>query len=145
MGTVRIIARCPGNSELVLERVKDILEALCASPPDQAGIDRQHWSASLPAWLVSRFAPEPSAEELKEYLKLPYEQKVTLVHDAAWSMSEWLYWFRPENRYWYWWDGIAADAHCLAIAIEVRDWPFPWDALKWLLRAAGATSVEAER
>lgn len=65
--------------------------------------------------------------------------------DAAWSREEWLYWFKPENRYWYWWDANVLDGNVIVIAIEVSEWPFPWDALKWLLRAAGAISVEAEQ
>lgn len=142
LGTVRIMARCAGDAEQVLQRTRAALEILCAH--DNWAEAHADQGPDLPEWLTRRFAPEPSAQELKEYLKLSYEEKIRREQNAAWSRKEWLYWFQPENRYWYWWDAEARGENTIVIAVEVSEWPFPWDSLKWLLRAAGAVSVEAE-
>ena len=52
---------------------------------------------------------------------------------------------KPENRQWFWWDAKVLEQYDhIALAIEVEAWPFPWGALRWLFRAAGASAVEAE-
>lgn len=142
LGTVRIIARCAGESEHVLAKVKEVLSILISNEPISTS-DVAKWQKALPDWLVSRFVPEPTKEEMNAYLALPYEERMKPEHNRP-SLKGWLYWFQPENRYWYWWDAAVVDNDRLMVAIEVREWPFPWGALKWLLEAAGAASVEAE-
>ena len=107
----------------------------------------EQWTELLPSWFVESFRPEPSPEQLDEELKfmriLPLEQRAKWG-ESKWDFKSWVYWFQPGNRYWFWWDAALVDENTIMVALEVTDWPFPWDELKWLFRAAGATSVEAE-
>lgn len=143
LGTVRIIARCAGDSEQVLAKAKEVLSILISNEPVSV-TDLGKWADALPEWLVSQFVPEPTKEEMDIYLALPYEERMKPEHNRP-SLKAWLYWFQPENRYWQWWDAAVLDKDTLVVAIEVREWPFPWEALKWLLEACGAVSVEAEK
>lgn len=142
LGSVRVIARCPGNSNQVLGRAKEVLEVVCSAEPPSF-VCPSDWSHVLPTWMTDQFHPEPSEEELTDYLSLPYEERLR-EENNSWTLAGWIHWFKPENRYWSWWDAVALDADTLVVAIEVMEWPFPWGALKWLLRAAGATSVREE-
>lgn len=147
MGTVRFIAQCDGDSWQVLSKAKTVLTeldqvAIKDWPPDSA------WREVLPDWFVARCAPERTRDEAEEWLKwwrtLPADEQARVENEKAWSLSDWLYWFQPENRKWFWWDAAELDANKIVVAVEVDDWPFPWAALAWLLRASGATRVDAE-
>jgi hypothetical protein len=50
----------------------------------------------------------------------------------------------PNQRLWFWWDAAVLTEHDFVVAVETHEWPFPSGALKWLLRASGADTVEAE-
>ena len=147
LGTVRFIAKCKGNAPEVLEKAKEVLKLINeASYSDWPSLDR--WHRILPAWFVNRCAPERSQEEAENWLTwwkslTPAEQKKVLAEEE-WSLSNWIYWFQPDNRQWYWWDGVPLDRNYVVIAVEVDAWPFAWGALRWLLRAAGADDVQPE-
>jgi hypothetical protein len=147
MGTVRFIARCPGNAGQVLDKAKAVLKAVNQHSTGAWPSDDQ-WREFLPEWFVSRCAPELTQEqaeaETARWRKLSREEQVRWEEERQWSVGNWVYWFEPTNRAWYWWDGVAIDDATLVIAVEVDNWPFPWGALAWLFRAAGANRVEAE-
>jgi hypothetical protein len=142
IGTVRIVAKCSGNAQEVLSRTKQAMEVVARVTASE-GKEVEIWKKALPSWLVSVFRPQPTRAEIEAVLKLSLEGKQKWG-EQNWDLESWLHWFRPENRYWYWWDAEVRDENTLVVAIEVSEWPFPWGALKWLLKAAGATSVEAE-
>jgi hypothetical protein len=146
IGTVRFIVRCEGESWQVLAKAKTALvivnqTAMGEWPADSA------WSRLLPDWFVARCTPELSQEEaaaeLSRRKSLSAEEQMQAERDG-WSVLNWVYWFQPENRKWYWWDAEERDANTIIIAVEVEDWPFPWGSLAWLFRAAGATYVDTE-
>jgi hypothetical protein len=147
LGTVRFVAKCKGNAPEVLEKAKETLKAVNEnSLPEWPSIDR--WRQILPAWFVNRCAPERSQEEAENWLTwwkslTPAEQKKVLAEEE-WSLSNWIYWFQPDNRQWYWWDGVPLDRNYVVIAVEVDAWPFAWGALRWLFRAAGADDLRSE-
>jgi len=147
LGTVRFRVRCPGNAEQVLEKAKAVLN-IVNQRSSSDWPSEEEWRRALPAWFVSRFAPELSQEraeeELRRWRALSREEQIRWEEEQEWSLSNWIYWFQPGNRQWYWWDGIAVDADTLIVAVEVKDWPFPWGALRWLFRALGAYRVEAD-
>jgi hypothetical protein len=143
LGSVRIIASCPGDAEQVLRKAKEVMAAV-ASVDANRWPSTEHWRELLPHWFVERCPPEPSEEFIAKMLSMPPEGRRAL-EDRFWDVESWVHWFRPENRVWSWWDATAIDDNTLVIALEVTEWPFPWGSLKWLLRAAGATSVEAEQ
>lgn len=146
LGTVRFIAWSHGDAGGVLERAKSVLALL----DNNAGkkLDESTWKMILPPWFVSRCARQLSGEEaeleLARLSRLSPREQLNLEKEAAWSLSNWIYFFEAANRHWYWWDGTAIDSDIAVIAVEVDNWPFPWGSLDWLLRASGAYKVEAE-
>jgi hypothetical protein len=147
IGIVRFDVHCSGNAADVLAKAKVVLQAvLSQSPVGWPPLDQ--WRAILPEWFVKGCAPEETKEEAQRHLKwlrtLPWDERARISEEERWSLANWLYWFEPKQRYWYWWDAMVATPALIRVAVEVTEWPFPWDALKWLFRACGAESVTAE-
>ena len=142
IGTVRIVARCRGDAKEVLNHARQVMRVV-TSPEERAWPGDEEWFQLLPDWFVAACGPEEDDEAIAKVLLAEPEARRKLG-DEPWSVGSWVHWFRPENRSWYWWDAVAADRDTLVVAIEVSEWPFPWAALKWLLKASGAESVEAE-
>jgi hypothetical protein len=59
-----------------------------------------------------------------------------------WSVSAFVHWFKPGERYWFWWDSTIFNNDTLQIEVIADESPFPYGALEWLLRASGATDAE---
>jgi hypothetical protein len=146
--TVHFLAHCPAGADHVLNKITSVL---CAA--DQYILDGRNkgnhggLSEYLPSWFVSECASEQSPEELEQWLAwwktlAPHEQ-LRAEESQRWSLEDWIYWFKPENRQWYWASARKIDPNTLDIAVEVDNWPFPWGALGWLLRAAGAEKIDA--
>ena len=133
-----IIARCSGNSSEVLEKTKEVLKIVinCELSFDDPVDD---WEAVLPKWFVDACSPEISKEEAEELIKTGQGFE-TLSN--MWTVSGFIYWFRPDQRSWYWWDGVTKDLNTLKIYLLVNGFPFAWGALEFLLKAAGVNSVE---
>lgn len=90
-------------------------------------------------------SPEQAKQWLAWWKGLPPTEQTRAEIEKDWSLDNWLYWMEPGNRQWFWWDAkMLEDYDHIALAIEVEAWPFPWGALRWLFRAAGASAVEAE-
>lgn len=147
LGTVRFLARCPGDAPAVLARALEVMRIVNRHsmgdwPTDDA------WRALLPGWFVDRCAPEMTREEseawMAQWRQLPPDEQSAMRRRTGWSLDGWIYWFVPTNRHWYWWDAKVIDPNYVAVAVEVDEWPFPWGALSWLFRAAGAEDVIAE-
>jgi hypothetical protein len=140
IGIVRFIVRCPGNSSDVLRKCREVLNVVL--PP------LEEWREILPSWFIRQCVEERTEEEdekwLEQWRQLSPEQQMRLSKESRWSLSEWIAWFQAEDRSWYWWDAVIDNPTVLRVAVEVHEWPFPWGALDWLLRASGATIVEAE-
>lgn len=147
LGIVRFVARCPGNSETVLNRCKEVLFVVLQQDADHWPSDGR-WRALLPEWFVAQCSKELTKEEADRWLKawhqLPPEEQSRAVGEIKWSVANWVYWFQPDERQWFWWDAMIKDPNTIQIAVEVLGWPFPWGELDWLLRASGATSVDPE-
>jgi len=148
IGTVRFTVRCPIGTADVLAKAKSVLEAV-----DNATLagwpSNEKAAPQLPQWFIDRCAPPITQEEAERQLawrkSLPLEEQNRLRNETDWSLDNWLYWMEPSNRQWFWWDAkVLEDYDHIALAIEVEAWPFPWGALRWLFRAAGASAVEAE-
>lgn len=148
VGIVRFLVRCPFGTNDVLAKAKEILKTV-----DEATLGG--WPAngrsapSLPEWFTSACVAEMSSEQAKQWLawwkSLPPEEQARAEIAKDWSLDNWLYWMEPSNRQWFWWDAkVLEDYDHIALAIEVEAWPFPWGALRWLFRTAGASAVEAE-
>lgn len=147
-GTVRFIAPCPLGAAEVLDRVKSVLQTV-DEVALSGGLSDAQWEARLPGWFTARCAPPVSREEAERRLawekSLPPDEQARLNRETEWSLDAWLYWLEPSRREWFWWDAKALDdIDHIMVAVEVDGWPFPWDALRWLFKAAGASDLKAE-
>lgn len=123
-------------AEDYLSKVKEVLEIVLSNDISKPF---DFWVEHLPCWFVERCADEISAEEAKRRLSLPIEEREELA--KQWSLSAWLYWFRPEERSWKWWKAEVVSDRKVVICVTVEGHPFPIGSLEWLLKAAGATSM----
>jgi hypothetical protein len=146
-GTVRFVVQCPNvPSDIVLERVLSVLRVVDgAATDDWPSIDS--WRQLLPSWFVQHFAADQSKEAVEEYLNrwrtMTRQEQAEEERTAEWTLRQWLY--AMEHRVWYWWDShVPPEPGYIFLAVEAFDWPFGWGELRWLFRAAGAFSVEAE-
>ncbi len=143
----RISARCSGNASLVLERCREVLTPILEHQEDEVWPSSDFWKASLPSWYVDKCVPEPSSDASEQLLgrwdAMPPEEKWQ-EGEEAWSLNSFLHWFVPSERYWYWWNAVIEGPDLLTLELEITDWPFPWGALRWLLRASGASCVESD-
>jgi hypothetical protein len=147
LGTVRFLGWCSGNAEQVIERARAVLALVnqhsAGEPPSDV-----EWGELLPAWFVSRCGPELSQEQAEEetarWRALSRDEQIRWEEERRWSLADWIYWFKPENRCWYWWDAKPLDDKVLVVAVEAYEWPFPSGALAWLLQASGAERIDAE-
>lgn len=147
LGVVRFIAACPGNSWEVIANAKKALSVVSSESLDRwPATDR--WEKILPDWFVKKCAPEMSPEEAERWLtrwqSLSADEQEKEEKVKRWTLPDWLYWLEPQRRDWFWWDATERDRNTVILAVEVIDWPFPWGALSWLLRASGAMTVKAE-
>lgn len=141
LGLETFIAICDSNAAEVLERVKSVLRVVFSYGADKWPPD-ESWRDLLPDWFVERCALEPSMDEVEAWLskwgQLSPEEQERLEAERAWSVGEWIYWFQPGNRVWYWWDATVQSPAEILVTVLIRDWPFPWKSLQWLFLASGA-------
>ncbi|MFA5896847.1 MAG: hypothetical protein WC985_08095 [Thermoplasmata archaeon] len=146
-----IIARCPGTAESALRRCKELLEVVLLQSANRWPSDRE-WLSLLPELFIAECAPEMTRKEADKYLEwergLSYEERIRRARkeDAhgKWSVLETVYWFRDEERSWWWWDAVVEDQNTVRVAVEIEGSPYANGALRWILRASGATSAESE-
>jgi len=141
------IAKCPGNAPHVLQRCREVLEVVLMQLDAERWPTELEWRSLLPPWFVEECAEERTAEEMERELArwraLPWTEQARLERTAEWSLLNWLYWFDPhggEPRYWLWWDALVRDGNTVWVGVDQRE--LPWGTLDWLLRAAGADSVD---
>jgi hypothetical protein len=148
IGLVQLVAHCAANAAVVLERCKQTLTIVLEHSATNFPTDEE-WGRLLPQWFVERCAPEPSSQERGRWLRWwkslsPVEQART-EREKRWTSSNWIYWFEPDTREWFWWDAKILNENELRVIVQVSNFPFPWGALDWLLRGSGATDVELEK
>ena len=149
VGTVRFIVACPFGSAPVLERARDLLQAVLVNSMSGVWPNDETWLGLLPEWFVRASPRALTDAEMEAYIQkwnlMTPEQQANADAERAWPILDWLYWMSPERRPWRWWD--AADLSSVdhvAMAVEVDSWPFPWGALRWMFKAAGASTVTPE-
>ncbi len=146
-GIVKFRVMTKEPAPIVLNRVRSVLSVIDETAMVNKWPDDAAWTARLPKWFVAGCAPTMTEREANSWLikwnKMSAVEKAKAEEEKAWSIDNWLYWMQPENRQWYWWDAEAVEEVAALVAIEVEAWPFPWGSLKWLLKVAGATSVES--
>lgn len=145
IAAVKFVARCSGNAPVVLARVREALETVLSHSAVRWPTDEE-WSQVLPLWITQQFVPERSREQLEEWLhwwrSLPPIEQGPAARAQGWSLGNWIHWFRSEERHWSWWSAAVLEPGLLQIEVVALEWPFPSEALEWLVEVAGAESVE---
>jgi hypothetical protein len=129
----------------VIAKATSVLEIL-----DESSLERwptlEEWRTLLPFWFVAACSPEMTPEEAETWLvrwqRLTDAERRAEEAGKPWSLANWLYWMDPDRRGWWWWEYQQEPG--LRVIVQVDEWPFPWGALAWLLRAAGAIDVVPE-
>lgn len=125
LGTVRFIAFCAGDADRVLENAKDVLRSV----DESYGIPwhDSSWSERLPSRFVARCAPKMTRDqadiELARLSRLSPAEQIADSKKSAWSLQNWLSYFEPGERQWYWWDGAILEGGDLIVAVEVLHFP----------------------
>jgi hypothetical protein len=144
-GLVEVVVGASGDVGDLLIRCREVLRTVLEVTGEEWSSDGT-WSKKLPDWFVQGCVAEQSAEEAAKWLAwwrgLDDEARARAARERPWSLSDWLHWLQPDERQWYWWDGVAHGQHEARILVEVPGWPVALGALEWLLRVAGADSVE---
>jgi hypothetical protein len=144
-GLVHFRARCKEPSA-VLRNAREVLLAVCRNSGSWPSCE--DWKLVLPRWFVEACAPEQSQSEAEAWLAwwrtLPSDERDRVRRQKPWSLLNWLHWMQPRERSWLWWDGRIEGDSDLKVSVVVDGWPFPWGALEWLLRASGASVVDAD-
>ncbi len=145
LGTVRFLIKCNGDSTEVLKTARKTL-TVALQLTEKLKFDSIVWEEELPAYFVDNCIPHPSAEEIEEYLAKPLETKLEEQEKDKWSVEMFMNSFLPEldSRFWEWWDGVVLDDNYVAVAVQVSEWPFPWQAIRWLFIGSGALEVTPE-
>lgn len=143
LGTVRFLARCQGDAEAVLSTVKSVLAAILELV-EQRCADEAVWASTLPKVFVNACPRFPSPEEMEVYRRLPLDERVKLDLAEGWPLRAVMNSFLVLDRWWSWWDAIVLDKDHVAVAVQVAQWPFPWELLRWLFCASGALEMDEE-
>ncbi len=138
--TVRFnVVAPPSQFDNVITRAKEVLIRLDETAREQWPAV-ETWVKVLPVWFIEACAPEKSHAEARAWLArwrgLSNVERDREEREKAWSLANWLYWMEPDRRTWWW-----VSTREQQVLVAVIEWPFPWGALSWLLRASGATSV----
>jgi hypothetical protein len=139
IGLASFTVHCAGNATTVLECAR-ITFAAVLRHSDHNFDELIFWQSVLPPAFVKNCAPEISAAEAEIRRRLPLEQRI----NCPWSLLNWLFWFKPSERQWYWWSSQCHDASIIIIHVQPVDQPFAHGALDWLFLASGAESVESK-
>lgn len=86
--------------------------------------------------------PVEAANWLAWWRGLDPQGQARAEEEKGWTLPDWLYWMRPDERQWYWWDLSVKSDRSATLAVAVPGWPAPLGALRWLLKVAGADSVD---
>jgi len=146
-GLDRIAVRSEGNAAEVIAQCKEVLTSVlmygAETWPSLAS-----WEQILPGWFVRQFAPRESTADAERWLtwwrELPPAERAKAQEERRWTLEDWIGWLRPGEREWWWWDARVTGEQSAIVEVEVDDWPHATGALRWLLRASGATAITSE-
>lgn len=141
IGLIEFTVSCPLNATSVISRVQETLEIVLGKISRTQKMSLQDWEQQLPQWLIQAFQSQPS-----EPIQPTWWQNILTLGKAeaeqSWSLENWLYWFEPQNRNWFWWSASVISANQIKLILDVQDYPLTIDALRWLFLAAEATDFE---
>jgi len=147
MNIVSFVARCPFGAEVVLNKVKSIIEIIDSIVLKGITFESIVWESILPEWFIQAFSPPMNTDQADQWLK-HWESLSTIERknlEEVWTLENWLYWMEVSNRSWFWWDAIIIEEFDhIVLCVQVDSWPFPWGSLKWLFKISGASELSSE-
>ena len=84
----------------------------------------------------------PRWPDLDGWLSILPRYFIDSFSDDDWIFENWIYWFEPENRFWFLWSLDPVDDTHLKISILVHEHPFPSEALEVLFMKLGTDELE---
>jgi hypothetical protein len=140
---VQISVRTSGDAGEVLRKAKEVLSNIVGH---LVATGKEFEADDLPSWFINSFAPPASDSKAQELLilwrSLSREEQIRWEENREWDLENWRYWMKPDNRQWTWWSSQVVNERSLLITILAESVPCAWGALRWLLRACGACSIE---
>ncbi len=148
IGCAKFRVRCPFEAQQVLLKAQSVLITI-GQYSFPVWPEEEMWRKLLPSWFIAACSSSPTQAEAEKWLEwwqhLSPSEQIQSELTKNWSLDSWLYWMEPENRQWVWGEAkFLSDCDDFLVVIEVESWPFSWGAFRWLLRAAGASTVEPE-
>lgn len=144
VGLLEVRVSAPGAAAEVIARATAVLRVVVSMSPDDF---RGSWAKRLPRWFVDGCSPERTGEADEAWLSwwrgLEPEARTLAARERPWALADWMHWMHPEERQWFWWDACVENAGSAVVLLEIPGWPPAIGALEWLLRVAGAASVDA--
>ena len=129
----------------VLTKVKFIM-TIIADKSIKGWPEIEEWKKLLPEWfndsLRSPYTKVEMEAELSKWRRLSPNDRLEYEKRVKWDMVNWIQTMSPQSRAWLWMDGIIKNDSSLEIYILIKEYPFPWDNLRFLLQASGAIEVE---
>lgn len=147
MSLFEIDAEASGAARQVLDRSREVLTTILRAMRS-APAGGKASEPALPQWFLDASGPERSPAEAREWLdelaRMPEAERENAEAAERWSVSDFLYWFEPDQREWWWWGAEVRDEDNVRICLVIREFSVPHEALDWLLRASGAQNVVDE-
>ena len=137
----RLSAQCDAPPARVLERVTEVLRAIVREDPEAWPV-REDWVARLPRWFVDACRPERTPEQAASDLAAWRTARAAGEADEpAWTLMNFLYWFGPDMRHWWWWSATICETDTFVLVLACDEFDPPHDALLWLLHTAGVVAA----
>jgi hypothetical protein len=130
---------CEPDAVETLRSAREVLR-VALRQPDPGSVTLEQWRHILPAWFVEKCGPEISMEEAVRRRALSMEERARLAE--TWSLSAWVYWLKPSERQWSWWDANVISRRIIQTRVVVTGFPFPSGSLQWLFKCCGAKSFD---
>ena len=142
---VDFVVDCNGNAGEVLARAKEVLLSVLQTTVG-GWPELQQWKVVIPNWFFNTFSIEMTDEEALEWLEgwraMSLKQRIVAEQEKGWSFSNWIGWFSPNERCWYWWDASIKNANTISVTVLSKGSPSSYGALRWLFVACGANSMD---
>ena len=139
-----VVINCNRNNDEVLFKAKEVIGVVLHENMKEEYIQTV-LRDKLPNWFVEKCAKELSDEEKRAYLErkrsLPLEEQIALANSRGWSVENWIHWFEPENRAWFWWSCKLEGDSKIVLSIAVDSWPTATGSLEWLFTACGCEGI----
>lgn len=123
LGPIRLHFAAP-DPALVIDRARELLRVTNTALLRGWEPDSDEAPEEIPEWFERACAPEGRST------------------GERWSVRGWLWWAHPNRRLWFWWDARVVRPGVGVAEIAPEGAPFPSEALRWLLKASGATEVD---